>query len=104
MILKLATEHKASATKGTTPAKTAQPDQEETPEVGALSVSEHKASATPETTPVKAAQTHEVGALSVTFGSPSFNFPYALRSLNIFSRVSIDTVPNEAASLQFRQH
>lgn len=103
MILKLASEHKASATTGTTPAKAALPDQGETPEVGALPVSEHKASATTETTPAKAAQTHDVGALSVMFGSPSFNFPYALRSSSRFSRVSIDTVPNEAASLNMVQ-
>ena len=77
MILDLATKHKAPATTGTTQAEAAQPgtDEDETP---------------------------AVGALCVMFGSPSFSFPYALQSLDNFSRVSINSVPNEAASLQLQ--
>ena len=61
----------------------------------------------PATTQAKAAQpgtdkdeTSAVGALCVMFGSPSFSFPYALQSLDKFSRVSINSLPNEAASQQ----
>ena len=66
MILDLATKHKAPATTGTTQAMAAEPgtDQDETPKA--------------------------VGALCVMFGSSSFSFPYALQSLDNFSRVSIN--------------